>query len=145
LSYNYLARKVNGKKIDEHRFVWEQTNGEIPKGYIIHHIDENKRNNKLENLQMMTSKEHNLLHGNTYNPKDMSPEKYTEWYQAVCKANAKHSIPVIDGKTLCRKCNEMLPINMFSKNSSKANGCESFCRQCRSKHRKQLSQLTKVS
>ena len=28
-----------------HRFVWEENNGVIPKGYEIHHIDFNKSNN----------------------------------------------------------------------------------------------------
>lgn len=31
--------------------------------YIVHHIDMNKRNNSLENFQILTSEEHNKIHG----------------------------------------------------------------------------------
>ena len=34
----------------------------IPEGYQIHHIDENTQNNSVENLQMISSSEHSLLH-----------------------------------------------------------------------------------
>ena len=50
----------NGKTI--HRMVWEYYNGEIPEGYVIHHKDENKLNNSIDNLQLLTRKEHKILH-----------------------------------------------------------------------------------
>ena len=34
----------------------------IPEGYQIHHIDENTQNNSVENLQLISSSEHSLLH-----------------------------------------------------------------------------------
>lgn len=37
-----------------HRLVWLVFRGKIPKGYVINHIDGNKRNNKLTNLEMIT-------------------------------------------------------------------------------------------
>lgn len=37
-----------------HRLIWETFNGEIPKGLTIDHIDNNKENNSLSNLQLMT-------------------------------------------------------------------------------------------
>ena len=45
-----------------HRVVWEYFNGKIPSGYVIHHKDHNRANNNIENLQMMTRKEHSLTH-----------------------------------------------------------------------------------
>ena len=45
-----------------HRYVYEFYNGEIKKGCHIHHIDKNKDNNSIENLQMLTAKEHRELH-----------------------------------------------------------------------------------
>jgi len=45
-----------------HRMVWEETNGEIPEGYIVHHNDGNPENNSLDNLQLMTSYAHQSEH-----------------------------------------------------------------------------------
>ena len=40
-----------------HRFVWEQFMSDIPKGYQINHINEDKTDNRLENLELVTQKE----------------------------------------------------------------------------------------
>lgn len=40
-----------------HRLVWETFNKQVPDGYEINHIDENKENNRLENLVLVTHKE----------------------------------------------------------------------------------------
>ena len=44
-----------------HRLVWLVFNGKIPKGYVINHMDGNKRNNRLSNLEMITHAE-NIQH-----------------------------------------------------------------------------------
>lgn len=46
-----------------HRAVWEFYNGEIPKGYAIHHIDHDKSNNDISNLKTLPNKKHLSLHG----------------------------------------------------------------------------------
>ncbi len=51
------------KSIQYHRFVWEAFNGEIPDGFVIDHIDNNKTNNALSNLRLLTHEE-NLSRGN---------------------------------------------------------------------------------
>ena len=45
-----------------HRIVYETFKGKIPEGYQINHKDENKRNNRIENLEPMTCKE-NINYG----------------------------------------------------------------------------------
>ena len=57
----YYLNSMNRKRI--HRYVWEYYNGEIPEGYEIHHIDHDKSNNDISNLQLLTQKEHMKLHG----------------------------------------------------------------------------------
>jgi hypothetical protein len=46
----------------EHIAIWENHNGLKPIGMIIHHIDNDKTNNKIENLKCVTRKEHGRLH-----------------------------------------------------------------------------------
>lgn len=41
-----------------HRLVAENFIGKIPKGYQVHHIDGNKQNNRVENLEIISTKEH---------------------------------------------------------------------------------------
>jgi len=49
---------TKGKRQLIHIEVWEYYNGEIPKGFDIHHIDRDKSNNKLKNLEMIEHAEH---------------------------------------------------------------------------------------
>ena len=50
------ARK-NGY-VFEHLIVAEQHYGEITEDYVIHHINGNKQDNRIENLMVLTQKEH---------------------------------------------------------------------------------------
>lgn len=45
-----------------HIYIYEKYNGEIPKGYQIHHIDHNKDNNEISNLKLVSREEHNKIH-----------------------------------------------------------------------------------
>ncbi len=58
----YKMIKVNGEWRPEHRVIWEEHNGPVPEGMVIHHIDGTKINNNIENLQMMTPSDHVSLH-----------------------------------------------------------------------------------
>lgn len=52
-------RNGTNKKIQRyiHRLVWEAFNGPIPKGMQVNHINEDKTDNRLENLNLMTPKD----------------------------------------------------------------------------------------
>ena len=58
----YILLYVDGKVIPEHRFIWEQNYGPIPKGYEIHHINGDGKDNRIENLMCLTHSEHLRLH-----------------------------------------------------------------------------------
>lgn len=60
--YQLVHMYNSDKKLRDHlvhRLVWEAFNGPIPEGIQINHKDENKTNNSLENLELMTSKQNN--------------------------------------------------------------------------------------
>ena len=60
--YNYVYCYNRKKWIAEHRAVWEEANGPIPDGYVIHHVNGDKRDNRIENLEMLTMNEHHRGH-----------------------------------------------------------------------------------
>lgn len=47
----------------EHHVVWEAANGPLPKGYVVHHLNHIKDDNRLENLEAMPRRKHNHQHG----------------------------------------------------------------------------------
>ena len=65
----YPAIWLNGTNCHIHRLVWEKQNGEIPKGYVIHHKDENKMNWNLDNLELLNRSKHIQEHSNTIHRK----------------------------------------------------------------------------
>ena len=58
---NYFQHR--GKRL--HIAVWEYHNGSVLKGYHVHHIDENRSNNQIENLCLMPAGMHSSFHQNS--------------------------------------------------------------------------------
>lgn len=55
--YPYKYYFLNGRWYFIHRLVYITFKGEIPEGYEINHIDHNKNNNRLSNLEVVTHEE----------------------------------------------------------------------------------------
>mgnify|MGYP000680991074 CR=1 FL=1 len=53
----YKTQYVNGVRKYIHRLVWEQHNGTISKGKVIHHINGNTHDNRINNLSCITQAE----------------------------------------------------------------------------------------
>jgi HNH endonuclease len=60
--FGYRILWKNNRLIPEHRWLWEQANGPIPEGLILHHRDGNKVNNDLSNLELMSRGKHTRHH-----------------------------------------------------------------------------------
>ena len=45
-----------------HHYVWEQVNGKVPKGMVLHHINFDRLDNRIENLRLMGNSEHAKFH-----------------------------------------------------------------------------------
>ena len=76
----YKSKKINGKKIDEHRIIMQEYLGrKLNSNEIVHHINGNKSDNRIENLQVMSRSEHAKLHGlQSDNYKNMLKEEYNK-------------------------------------------------------------------
>lgn len=56
----FKATRANGSYL--HRDVWEWYHGKIPHGHEIHHSDGNTLNNRIENLECLSTREHRGKH-----------------------------------------------------------------------------------
>lgn len=65
-NYYLSSIKINGKRKRLHVYTWEYYNGEIEKGFCVHHKDDNKLNNDISNFELMSKSEHRRLHTKKY-------------------------------------------------------------------------------
>lgn len=91
----------------EHVVVWEAANGPVPPGHQVHHRNEDKLDNRLENLELVDALTHKRLHGGcevrdgvwwkpcrncgTFHPIDHyypRPGAISPWCRACCVTNA---------------------------------------------------------
>lgn len=86
-----------------HRAVFSYYFGDIPDNFVIHHIDENKSNNDISNLQLLSQVEHRKIH----RPKG---------YKMACHSNIKIFV--------CRVCGK----NFSSMNNGRNCYCSEKCR-----------------
>jgi hypothetical protein len=77
--YRISSKKEKNHDKYLHRLIWEETNGEIPEGYIIHHIDGNPLNNDIKNLECMTHSKHTILHHKGKKHFEETKKKISKW------------------------------------------------------------------
>lgn len=69
---DYPAIFLNNKNVHIHRLEWMKHYGEIPKGFIVHHKDENKLNWSIDNLELLPRSVHILKHKNVVRRKGIN-------------------------------------------------------------------------
>ena len=102
----YKRKKINGRRIDEHRLTMENHLGrKLLRNEIVHHIDGDKFNNEISNLKLCSYKEHSVIHnqkhplskpcvicGNLFTPKPSKRERQkTCSYECRILLMKKHS------------------------------------------------------
>ena len=83
----YLNAKTH-KRL--HVYVWEYYNGEVPKGFHVHHKDFDKSNNEIGNLTLMEAREHQSLHGKNWTEERRAKQAQMLREKAVPKAAEWH-------------------------------------------------------
>lgn len=103
--YYRLAKSKNRKAKFQHHIVWEKHFGPIPDGMQIHHIDHNKINNDISNLQLVTPLEHKRIHSGCrlIDGEWEKPCNDCGEYKKCNSENWYFSRGWINGK-LCKKC-----------------------------------------
>lgn len=92
--YYLCSKKTDaGKRERLHEYVWRISNGEIPKGYQIHHKDRNKDNNEIDNLELLSAKEHMTVHAMLRTEEEKQKLKDNLLVNAMPKAKEWHSSP----------------------------------------------------
>ena len=76
----YHAHYGNTTKL-LHRVVWEHFNGTIPEYYHVHHIDKNKDNNDISNLELIECHAHLSEHGKLNFEAKYGEDSYTATYK----------------------------------------------------------------
>lgn len=114
----YKALRINGKKIDEHRFIMEKHLGrKLKSSEIVHHIDGDKQNNKINNLMLFPTKSaHTKFH-------------IQEGDLKLLDGNNKKEL--FNGKLLCVKCGILKELKDFTKNVRAYLGVIGVCKNCR--------------
>lgn len=77
----YIQIRVGGERVYLHRHVWEQANGrKLREGEIVHHVNQDKRDNRPENLKVLSGRAAHLhVHNYHKNSQRDSSADYSEF------------------------------------------------------------------
>ena len=109
--HGYRLLRINGRRVREHRYVMELHLGRhLLAGEVVHHVDGNKLNNSISNLELLKSQsEHTIKH-------------------VVRFADDTHKE--------CSKCGTVKPRQAFNKRSATGHNKDpnsAYCRECQAK------------
>lgn len=87
----YYRRRVGDTTISLHKAVWEYHNGVVPEGFHVHHKDHNWHNNQIENLELLSQKDHSTYHWSSETRRREQGKRVTKY--ATPRAKEWHGTP----------------------------------------------------
>jgi hypothetical protein len=108
--HGYVRLMENHERDYEHRRVWISHNGQIPAGMVVHHINKDTADNRIENLRLVSPSEHIIIHSTARN---------------------EH------GMKRCTICGEFKPESEFAK--CKGGSPQGPCKPCKSRYNRRYS------
>ena len=103
----YIAATINGTKYNAHAVIWKLMKGELPKHLVIDHKDDNPRNNRWNNFQLLTRYE-NMIKGRKWRQRGYSQDKNTgKWEVGFTKKDRYYYLgSYVDKEEAIRVANE---------------------------------------
>ena len=156
MGYWETKLKVNNKRTTYrlHQAVWEYYNGKIVGNMHIHHIDGNKSNNDISNLELLTPEEHLKKHSlqtaQLWQREDMKAasklgrDKCKLWHASEegKKWHSLHQRKVVEKNIITKICLDCG--NEFRTWKDKRE--QTICRKCRDKYlKRELRRLKKLN
>src|SRR3990167_6319208 len=87
--YEFLPNHPHAMKsgyIFNHRRIWSDKYGKIPTGFIVHHKNEKRQDNRLSNLECVSRADHMRIHKpHGFSPFNGKPIKYVTLKCFACK------------------------------------------------------------
>ena len=139
----YLCGRYFQRGRHLHVVVWEHHNGKRPAGYHVHHVDENKSNNQIENLELRTQHDHFSYHvkkqwadgTRSFTPEKIADfvKKSSEWHGSTdgresARQAMKSAQKVLLSKSeaVCEICGKTYQVTRI--NASRTRYCSKNCK-----------------
>ena len=133
--YLCSTKSPDGTRKRMHVYVWEFYNGPVPQGFHIHHIDEDKSNNDISNLELLSEFDHLSLHSQEAVDKNYDKMIRNLNINARPKANEWHSSK--DGREWHKRHYDAMKEKLYVPKKFKCEQCgtefvstKSGCRFC---------------
>lgn len=124
--YRYISLRVDGKykNFYVHRLVVEAFIGEIPDGMVVNHLDYNKANNCIDNLEITTQKE-NVMYSVHLMRKPRKKPMGKLGVRYVCKDGNRYRV-IVQQKELksCETLEEAISVRDVELERLRANGID---------------------
>ena len=121
MSYPYKKIRLSKEKvIDEHRHIMQKfLSKKLKRNEVVHHINGNKKDNRIENLEVQKLS----IHSRNF------MKNRTPWNKG--KSFNKHKFK--EGNYWCNCCKKYYPKEMFFKNKSRKHKISDYCKSCHNK------------